>query len=249
MQRIWTPSLWSGPSPHARAYQRRTRGGSALLTNLVSYWKLDEASGTRNDAHGSNHLTDNNTVGSTTGVLNNAALFVRANAEYLSRASNSDLQTGNIDFTLTAWFYLNSTGVVQSLIQKAINAPVNYEYLLEVRGDDKLRWQLLNGSGGSSVALVDHTLVLSASTWYFAVAWFDAAAGIAYLKINDGAAQSAAKTANPGVGVGEFRIGSRQDGSGDLDGRADEVGLWKRVLTSTEHTTLYGGGTPPPYPF
>jgi hypothetical protein len=29
---------------------------------LVSFWNLDEISGTRSDAHGSNHLTDNNTV-------------------------------------------------------------------------------------------------------------------------------------------------------------------------------------------
>ena len=30
--------------------------------SLVSYWNLDEASGTRNDSHSTNHLTDNNTV-------------------------------------------------------------------------------------------------------------------------------------------------------------------------------------------
>jgi len=35
---------------------------SSLATNLVSYWELEEASGTRVDSHGSNDLTDNNTV-------------------------------------------------------------------------------------------------------------------------------------------------------------------------------------------
>lgn len=33
-----------------------------LLASLTSYWNLDEASGTRVDSHGSNDLTDNNTV-------------------------------------------------------------------------------------------------------------------------------------------------------------------------------------------
>ena len=45
-------------------------------TGLVSYWALDETSGTRYDSHGSNDLTDNNTVGYTTGVQGNAADFI-----------------------------------------------------------------------------------------------------------------------------------------------------------------------------
>lgn len=35
---------------------------SGLKANLQAYWNLDEASGTRNDSHSTNHLTDNNTV-------------------------------------------------------------------------------------------------------------------------------------------------------------------------------------------
>ena len=34
---------------------------SALYTNLIAYWKLDEASGNRADSKGSNTLTDTNT--------------------------------------------------------------------------------------------------------------------------------------------------------------------------------------------
>lgn len=36
--------------------------------NLVSYWDLDEKSGTRNDSHGTNHLTDNGSVTQAKGV-------------------------------------------------------------------------------------------------------------------------------------------------------------------------------------
>ena len=36
---------------------------SSLLTSLISYWKLDETSGTRVDVVSGNDLTDNNTVG------------------------------------------------------------------------------------------------------------------------------------------------------------------------------------------
>lgn len=41
---------------------------TVLKTNLVSWWNLDEDSGTRRDAHGVNHLTDNNTVTDAPGV-------------------------------------------------------------------------------------------------------------------------------------------------------------------------------------
>src|SRR5262252_1520277 len=72
-------------------------------TNLISYWKLDEVSGSRVDTKGTNTLTDNNTVTSTTGIINNAASFAAASSEYLSLASNATVQTGDIDFTITAW--------------------------------------------------------------------------------------------------------------------------------------------------
>src|SRR6056300_304684 len=58
-------------------------GGTSVVstTDLVSFWKLDEASGTRVDAFGSNDLTDNNTVGQGTGtVYANAADFERSNS-------------------------------------------------------------------------------------------------------------------------------------------------------------------------
>ena len=42
--------------------------GSDLLTSLVSWWELDELSGTRIDAHGSNNLTDNATVTNEIGI-------------------------------------------------------------------------------------------------------------------------------------------------------------------------------------
>lgn len=48
----------------------RTGDGSDLLTALVAWHELDEESGTRVDSHGSNDLTDNNSVLATEGVTN-----------------------------------------------------------------------------------------------------------------------------------------------------------------------------------
>src|SRR6056300_583443 len=82
--------------------------------DLVSFWKLDEASGTRVDAFGSNDLTDNNTVGqatSLTGVpYTEGADFERGNTEYLSitDASQSGLSPLSSDFSVSVWVKFES---------------------------------------------------------------------------------------------------------------------------------------------
>ena len=53
--------------------------------DIIAWWTLDETSGSRSDSHGTATLSDNNTVGYATGKQSNAASFVEANTEYLSR--------------------------------------------------------------------------------------------------------------------------------------------------------------------
>lgn len=95
---------------------------STTFDNILAYWELDEASGTRFDSSpNANHLTDNNTVGQITTAIGDAADFERSNNEYLSRAS-ADLTglkfTG--DHTLMFWTTLESLsstlGIAQAII-------------------------------------------------------------------------------------------------------------------------------------
>src|SRR5215217_5866024 len=81
---------------------------SQLQNNLVGYWTLGEASGTRNDSIGSNHLTSNNGVGQTTGKQGSAASFVRASSQYLSITDNAALSTGDIDFAVGVWVRISA---------------------------------------------------------------------------------------------------------------------------------------------
>src|SRR5574341_2164717 len=87
----------------------------AVKGNLISFWELEEASGTRLDATASdNDLTDNNTVTQATGKVGNAAQFTRANTEYLSIAHNTSIACGDIDQTRCAWVYLDSKPAADS---------------------------------------------------------------------------------------------------------------------------------------
>ncbi len=82
--------------------------GNSLTNGLISYWKLDEPSGTRDDAFGPNNMPGNGVL-SIVGIRNNAALFVSAESNYLVALNTASLNTGNIPFSVAGWFYLNST--------------------------------------------------------------------------------------------------------------------------------------------
>ena len=105
-----------------------TSGGGALTNNLIAFWNMNETAGTREDVApgGGNDLSDNNSVSFANGILNNAALFVAANKEYLLINNTSTLATGDIDFSMSTWVYLNATDNMnqQTLISKLGFSPV-----------------------------------------------------------------------------------------------------------------------------
>lgn len=223
----------------------------SLLTSLISYWKLDEVSGTRVDSHGTNDLTDNNTVGSTTGKINLAGSFIAANTEFLSRASNSDFQTGNIDYTFTLWVNIASKPNYMGFITKDdINASREYLVDYDVVSD---RFAFANGTGLNilNTILANNLGSPSAATWYFIVAWQDVTGNSVNIQVNDGTVDTATRSGTPGTGASAFQLGAFASAGLPLpvDGLIDEVGFWKRILTAQERTDLYNAGNGFAYPF
>ena len=228
------------PHPY---FQRRRRAASPLLTSLIAHWRLDEASGVRADAHGTNHLTDNNTVGQAAGKLGNAASFVAANSESLSVADNPELSMGDFDFTLAGWVYfdaLTATGLVGKW-----NAAME-EYLVYYDGTNLRFYVSANGATNASIA---NSQAISTATWYFFVAWQDAAANTINLSVNNNTPASLSHSTGVFNGASALRLGHNAEGSTWLNGRLDSVSLWKRLLTADERTQLYNAGTGLEYPF
>jgi len=234
-----------------RRYKRNP--ASFPASGLISYWPLNEASGTANDIAGTNHLTDNNTVTSAAGKIGNAREFTAANSESLTRASNSTLVLGDIDFTFSCWVRMKTlpaNGTRYVLIAKDSN--VTRELLIAYlrqdadEGSAGFRFSIL-GSGGSPVRQVSSgtTGFNSVDTWYHLVAWHDASADTVNLQINSGsvASETTSGTA-PATGTAEFSLGYRADSGspGYLNGMLDEVAFWKRILTSDERQALFNGG-------
>lgn len=218
-----------------------------LLANLVSFWELEEASGSRVDAHGSNHLTDVNTVTQSPGKVGNAAQFTAANGEYLSIADNAALSMTDTDFAIAGWVRLN-TKANEVIAAKYRTNTNSREYLLYYAASDGATQRfifIVSANGISTAAVVANNFGEPATgTWYFVVAWHDSVANTINIQINNGTANSTAHTTGVFNGTDDFRIGALYASSPIYfwDGRIDQLGIWKRTLTATEKTWLYNSG-------
>lgn len=226
----------------------------ALTDNLVSYWKLDEASGNALDAHGSNELTDNNTVGTGTGKIGNARDLEASSAEYFNRTDNADLSLGDTDWTLAGWIRGESITGYPIVASKgwANTLGVNSEFALYVSDiySSQLRLEVASGSGSSAAGAINASSfgTLTTNAWYFFVAWHDAANNILGISVNN-TSNTTSYSLGANDGNQAFVLGASPAQSLYWDGLLDEVGFWRRVLTSQERTDLYNSGNGLEYPF
>lgn len=215
----------------------------ALTDNLISFWSLEEGSGTRNDSHGTNHMADNNTVTQAVGKVGNAAQFTAANSEFLSIADNASLSTGDISYTVAAWVYIDSfTADIMSIFTKENDGPsTEQDYILRYNQPGTNRFQFVTGgTGGFNVISADNFGAASTATWYFVVGWHNTDDDTIGIQVNNGTPNTAGRSFVPTDGVAGARIGGRNAGGPRLwNGRIDQVMFAKRVWTADERTWLY----------
>lgn len=213
----------------------------ALTDNLAAWWTLNETSGTRNDSHSSNHLTDHNSTSYAAGKKGNAADFESSSSQYLSIADNASLSMADIDFTVACWVNMESTPANTLILGKA--GASDAEFILEYAGlADRFKWTVCGATGFASCTSITTASPPSTGTWYFLVAWHNAATNEIGLCVNDGTPVTASHTAGCYNSGAPFLVGGFPDYSNYFDGLVDEAAVWKRVLTSGEITTLYNAG-------
>ena len=172
--------------------------------------------------------------------------FTAANSEYLSRASEAALQTGDIDFTLACWLYMDtrSSGPASSaFLTKHAGGTSGEYYIRDDYANDKIVFAVNDAAGADSV-YANSLGIPSATTLYFIVAWRDKTAGKINIQINNGTVDQVNSTRIPNTGANAaFNIGRRGNATDYTDGRVSRVGFWKRMLTASERTWLYNNGT------
>jgi hypothetical protein len=210
---------------------------SHLLNTLISYWKLDEVGpGSRADSQGTNLLSDSlNNTGSLTGKIGNAASFVAVQSTVLNHANNASLQVTS-DFTFSLWVFLNSQ-TSEWIISKEDGVSLD-DYRIVYSGGFLFGNDITSANVGSAASL---------STWYHLVCWYDSSDSKFRMRINDTTTYVSSVTTALTQTATIFNIGARGGGTSYFDGRIDEVGFWKRKLTSGEITALYNGGAGLPF--
>lgn len=220
-------------------------GRSPLLNNLVAYWNLNETSGNRADSSANGYtLTDNNTVGSATGVGagQTAADFVRANSESLSRAYVAALNPASTDWTMAGWQYIDTTDTQICAGSGSVDSAVTPGWDLLSTGGTTLAFRSRNAANSGSVqALVSS---LSTGAWRFVVFGYDATAGEIFLEVNRGTPSATSSAGGVTPSASDFALGTRGSlATAYMDGRWQSVGVWGRALTTAELDWLYNAGT------
>lgn len=227
----------------------------ALVDNQVAYWKLEEASGVRDDAHSTYDLTDNNTVTSGTGKIGDAALFAEATSEYLSSTTSLGIDMSSY-FTYNFWVKIT-----------ALPDASEVEYLFywrngattDKKGDDQI--QLYNDAGTQQIYIVRRdsdgsdqqgaNYTLTAGTWFMLTCTWDGSNHKLYIN-GSGTPTITQASTRTGTNTGTdtyFKMGGDPGDNRFVDGMIDEFGVWSRVLTSSEITELYNSGDGLQYPF
>lgn len=220
-------------------------GLSAYQQRVISAWEFNEASNSaRLDSRGSNHLTDNNTIPTVTGLTANDAFagrFTSGNFEYASRSAGtiSGIENKADDFAIEMNIKFNTVGILQTIIAKgatANNIPGFWVFLSATN-----RLQLNIGNGTSRVTLNPAT-TLSGSTNYQIILNCDRD-GNAEFFVNNSSIGSISIASIPG-GLGsatDLTIGQTSSVT-YLSADVGSIRFWDGLLNSTDRTYLYNSG-------
>jgi hypothetical protein len=215
-------AIWKGYALTDAEIKSLACGIPLQQTGIVSYWKLDETSGSRADSIGANTLTDNNTVLSGAGKVSNAADFELDDSDYLSVVNNDSIDITS-DFFLACWFKPESTGVTSINIQKDKSGD---GYSLFVDTSNKVTYTINNTGTAGATSVV-------AGTWYHICGNYTGATKDVYMNsFIDG---TAAYTTNPADLTQSLFLGT-------ADGLQDESILAKRWFRDEEIKTIYCKG-------
>lgn len=229
--------------------------GNGLLNNLIAYWPGNEAAGNALDLHtNALHLTDVDTVTSNPGLVYATARQYAIAERHIRLGDDALLSTGDVDFTLAAWCYLDSKTYHRVIASKWATAASGREYMLWFNNDtNRFQFVVRNAGDTANTTAQDDTLGSpSLANWYWVMGWHDAVANSIYITTNNNAGGNAAHAGGVPDTSSAFNIGSAQSQSYWF-GRIGPTMFWKSapggggVLTAAQRTALYNAGAGLPY--
>lgn len=229
----------------------------SLLTNLVSYWKFDEAGASSNalDLVASNNLTEVNSPASVAGLINTARECLAASAQKFSDPSGLIHAYG--DWSRSLWFQVPAGSTIRTsgrILDWSDGTQNNYLYATVKSADsfcanciqlsilDKLNGQTQPGDGNEWIC--GTPILLTAGSWHHLVLVGQSNRFTIYL---DGACVSGAAGFNAQGShlasyTSAYLAGLSIFGDAANDLIFDESGFWSRALSAQEVQALFNAG-------
>jgi hypothetical protein len=220
--------------------------GNGLLNGLVSYWKLDEASGTLYDSHGSNDsTTEIGITYGTTGKIDDS--ITSTSGDYVSMGDVLDFDY-NEPFTFSAWLKQASDATgFQVWCSKYQRLP-NRGYVFG-RFNNNFTFNLRQNDSFNRLDMTSSLSGAAADGWYHLVITYDGSADPTGVKFYKNGVVDTSPTTNydtlttTTTNTGAFNISSRQNGNSSWVGDIDELGVWNVELSSSDVSDLYNSGS------
>lgn len=212
---------------------------SSLLTNLTSYWKLEESTGTRVDQLGAFSLTPTNNPTNAAGIIGNSLSCSGASAQFVKSTTLG--LSAVTKFTMAGWFFRASTA--------------NLTFMGWDTGSTTFVHQFSDGTVVLAVNGVSATPADGLTSWnHYALVYDASLAGNARGKVyRNGTNMSVSWSGTPGATLtttGDFRIGGSVAFARYTTGRHDETGFWTgSALSAAQITSLYNAGLAITWPF
>jgi hypothetical protein len=205
-------------------------------------------------------LTSHASVASADGMVGDAAKFTRSSSMYLSHADATELDLNDTSsasaWSIAVWGYCDSFPEPMYLLAKGNPAVSDgykeYAIYVDVFGDVHAEAEY-----GSGLYTATWRAGLIAGEWFFVAVVANTSGEDAGLTIFGGKAATpileknvrkfTPDTADDKTGV--FTIGNLWGNQSYLDGRIDELGLWKRALSDDEVDQIFNLGEGITYPF
>lgn len=226
----------------AKHFQVDTNG--TLTTSLVSYYRME---GDSTDYWGSNNGSDSSvSYGSSYGKVNQGAAF---NGSYISLGGSYFNPDHTQAFSISLWFKTSTTSNSAFISKQDGNSPyVGWIVMINNGETGAVSCQLYSGSNQQLYSQTSGTSYNNGS-WHHLVVTYDGSNSNSGLKLYlDGSLDVGSTSPQGTLGTistsTPLYVANRYNNSGqNLNGDEDELGLWTKVLSSTEISNLYNGGS------
>lgn len=177
-----------------------------------------------------------------------AASFIAANTEYLARTGDdAALSVGNQDCSWVAWAMASDLSDTRAILSKYSYPDSQRSYELQISNAPLIRLAVSDdGTSGAHLKVLAWSGTPLVDTWYFIIAYHDAANNLLGISVNGGAFETTEWTTGLFDNTTAFSIGCELDSSGPsnlFQGRIGPCGVAKGyVLSAADRDELYNSG-------